>query len=310
MLEHISDGRRLSLSNRCLVGRATHCELRLNDRRVSGEHGSIFWRRGQWFVRDLASRNGTTINGRQVDPTDDAELPLGAEVCFGDSGEVWRLIDASEPGPVALQLSTGALRTTTDGLMVLPDTDRPLVSMFQMPAGGWGLEVGERNTAVTAENGAVIDVEGDHWMLLLPPDDSDGLATTWSGATATSLLQEIGLRFAVSPDEEHVDVYIERRGSESERLPARAHHYMLLTLARARIRDQTQGLSEDAAGWVHVEDLCAMLTTDAQKLNVDVFRARRQVGEFRVLGAAGVIERRGAARQLRLGIAQLTVDTL
>ncbi len=104
-------------------------------------------------------------------------------------------------------------------------------------------------------------------------------------------IETIGLRFRVSSEEEHVELTIRPRGDETE-VPPRSFHYLLLTLARARLKGSDCAASEQ--GWVEREALCKMLRTDPTKLNVDVFRARRQLGEPGVLGAANLVERRDA----------------
>jgi pSer/pThr/pTyr-binding forkhead associated (FHA) protein len=50
----------------CLVGRDRTCEVRLHSSRVSRRHCCLSSRDGEVLVRDLASTNGTWINGRQA----------------------------------------------------------------------------------------------------------------------------------------------------------------------------------------------------------------------------------------------------
>ena len=91
-------------------------------------------------------------------------------------------------------------------------------------------------------------------------------------------------------------------------LPPRSHHYLLLTLARALLADDAASAAE--RGWVDSQALCRMLATDPRSLNVDVFRARRQLASLGVHGAAGIIARRTAAGQLRLGTDRIEVTRL
>jgi hypothetical protein len=53
-----------------------------------------------------------------------------------------------------------------------------------------------------------------------------------------------------------------------------------------------------------------MLATDSRKLNVDVFRVRRQFTELGIHGAAGIIARRPGTGQLRLGTERVQVSKL
>jgi hypothetical protein len=49
-----------------LIGRASSCDIALSDQTVSRRHAQLLFRDGAWIVNDLASRNGVTVNGRQV----------------------------------------------------------------------------------------------------------------------------------------------------------------------------------------------------------------------------------------------------
>jgi hypothetical protein len=50
-----------------------------------------------------------------------------------------------------------------------------------------------------------------------------------------------------------------------------------------------------------------MVGGDANKLGVELFRARRQFIEAGVEGGQNIIERRAQSRQLRIGVAELEV---
>jgi pSer/pThr/pTyr-binding forkhead associated (FHA) protein len=49
-----------------LIGRDTHCQLRLSDRQVSREHCVLDRSNGRLVLKDLGSRNGTLINSRRI----------------------------------------------------------------------------------------------------------------------------------------------------------------------------------------------------------------------------------------------------
>ncbi|MFT3771199.1 MAG: hypothetical protein QM820_37770 [Minicystis sp.] len=108
----------------------------------------------------------------------------------------------------------------------------------------------------------------------------------------------------MSRDEEHVDVTVIHEGRETALAP-RAYHYLLVTLARARLDDRDAPPAE--RGWVDREALCRMLATDRVRLNNDVFRLRKQLAALGIHGAADIIARRADAGQLRLGIERVDV---
>jgi len=49
-----------------VIGRHYACDLVLSDRSVSRRHARIIFRDGDWVLQDLASTNGTTVNGTSV----------------------------------------------------------------------------------------------------------------------------------------------------------------------------------------------------------------------------------------------------
>ncbi|CAN5806808.1 hypothetical protein BH09MYX1_BH09MYX1_34990 [soil metagenome] len=65
-----------------LLGRDATCSVCIPEQAVSRQHARIFERGGDFYVKDLGSRNGTLVNGTYVD-----ELPLTAkdEIRVGDA---------------------------------------------------------------------------------------------------------------------------------------------------------------------------------------------------------------------------------
>lgn len=49
-----------------VLGRAGDCEVSLDHEGVSRRHASISFREGRWFISDLSSRNGVSVNGIRV----------------------------------------------------------------------------------------------------------------------------------------------------------------------------------------------------------------------------------------------------
>lgn len=66
---------------KCVIGRSQDCHLRLNSEAISRHHCVVHVCAGKVFVRDLKSRNGTYVNGRQVPR--DGELVNGDELRLG-----------------------------------------------------------------------------------------------------------------------------------------------------------------------------------------------------------------------------------
>jgi hypothetical protein len=290
--------RSFSLGSRCLLGRSPACDLRINNPRVSGEHASVYWASDRWELRDLGSRNGTFVDGHRLGAGERQTLAHGATFMLG-SDEAFCLEDASPPVLSARHGRTGLLRTASQGLLVLPDEERPEVSIFEDAGGRWVREDGDGVLVVTDRELVVVDGEG--WIIDLP----SVVNLTWEPSSFVPPILE--LRFGVSRDEEHVEVTVLHEGRATA-LPPRSHHYLLLTLARALLGDADASVGE--RGWVDREQLCRMLATDLRKLNVDVFRVRRQLAALGIQGSAGIIARRPGTGQLRLGTDRVEVTRL
>jgi pSer/pThr/pTyr-binding forkhead associated (FHA) protein len=65
------------------VGRAAGCEVLIDDDSVSAQHARLEYDLGGWRITDLASINGTAIEGVKLAPDVPTPLPYGATVRFG-----------------------------------------------------------------------------------------------------------------------------------------------------------------------------------------------------------------------------------
>jgi pSer/pThr/pTyr-binding forkhead associated (FHA) protein len=291
--------RRYALGARCLIGRHPACDLRVNEASVSGEHAIVRWVGGQWELRDLGSWNGTFLDGRRLASGERVPLRAGAVVKLGAHAGGFMLIDAEPPVLLARRKKTGETRTASDAVLVLPDDAQPRAILFEDPAAGWVIERENEEEREIVVDHDLVFVDGETWVIELP----SSAHATWKGPIGLTL-EAVALRFTVSRDEEHTEVAVLHQGRAIVLTP-RSYHYMLLTLARARIEDAAAPPAE--RGWIDRETLCAMLQTDHMRLNVDVHRARKQLSDAGVYGANGLIERRPASGQLRLGVEDVEV---
>ncbi len=300
ILKQLQTEQRFTLGPRCLVGRHAACDLRFDDLRVSGEHAVLRWIDGCWELRDLGSRNGTFIGGRRLKPGERVALATGEVVAIGSAASSFTLVDGGGPMPGARLRSSGAHRSAADHVLVLPSEERPTVTVYEDSAGRWVAEREERLDVVQDHD--IIIVDGEPWVLELPT----GLRATWE-TSAGLTIELVGLRIAASRDEEHVEVTVTHDAGAFRLLP-RSYHYLLLVLARLFLEDTQASPAE--RGWVSREALCQMLAIDPLKLNVDICRLRKQLGEAGVHGAAGIVARRPVTGQIRIGISRLEVTSL
>jgi hypothetical protein len=136
---------------------------------------------------------------------------------------------------------------------------------------------------------------------------TDGPGDGLPGAACSGLrIRDLELLFFVSLDEEYVNLRL-RYASISFDLACRAHHYLLLTLARERAGDQASGLPETSRGWVRGEWLARDPSMAPPQLNLHVYRIRRQFAAAGVLDAVHIIERRQSSGQLRIGTTNVSI---
>lgn len=293
--------RTLTLSPRVLVGRAGSCQLQLDDPRVSGEHAVLSWDGQGWFVRDLGSRNGTFVDGERAQPGRKVTLAAGITLAFAERR--CSLLDALSPNARARNSGGEVAVEGEDGLLPMPSPSDPRWLVYT-EQGRWVLE--QPDGLRTVRDAETLVLEGQEFVLELPdPLGGSSLASTRAGGPVSADVQGLGLRFKASLDEEFVSIVAELPLTEKT-LPPRAFHYMLLTLARARLADAD--LPESERGWVYVDELCEGLGVDNGRLCVDIYRARKQLAGLGVEDAARTFERRSTSKQIRLGVKRLTVE--
>ena len=286
---------RLLVLPRMLVGRSPACDLRLEERHVSGEHATISWTGEHWEIRDLGSRNGTFVNGERLQAGQGVEITTDVQIAFGAPNPRWILVDDSPPALMAIHETTGEVRAGQDDLLILPDTEVAEVSVYADSVGWW---MDDGNGPVAVDERSTIETSAGPWRLLLP-------SVLEGTPLVQHTLESVELHFAVSRNEERVEITVVNDGVKLSLTP-REHAYVLLTLARARRADAE--LPPPQRGWRDRDELERMLALDANALNVAIHRARQQLSAAGVQGAAQIVEVR--RNQRRLGTDKFRIGAL
>ncbi len=284
VLQH-EDGQQIVLPSYTLIGRKPSCFLTLRSSNVSGEHAVIAWQGTHWTLRDLGSRNGTTLDGAAVQ----AAIPLhaGAQVTFGDRDEAWVLVDDGAPEPMAIDVVSREVRAGSGGMLALPDEEHPVAVVYTSAQGGWVVEQDQQLRALSGSMEPIM--AGSAWMVFLP-----GAHELTPHAELDLSVTAATFQFFVSRNEEHVRIVVST-GTNKVVLEAREHYYPLLMLARARAEQRER--PTDERGWVSCEALVRRLKTEMNTLDVAIHRSRRRLETAGVLGSAGIVEvRRGERR--------------
>jgi len=300
VLQRRDSKQRFSLGAETSIGRNPDCTLTLHDESVSRNHAQIWWNEDHWLIRDLNSRNGTSVGGRLLG-ADDSRLSRGDELRFGKWRVPWTLVNDGPPVAAATDASGGSILADAGSLLLFGAAEEsPLVTVYQTPEGAWIAEdrTGEVTTVTDQQT---VMVGGQQYVLDLPPP------LRISGVTdmqATPTIATITLMFRVSHDQEHVTVEVHSSAGHLH-LESRASYYLLVHLARKRIADRQAGYPAWECGWMDVRQLARELGVVETVLNTDIHRCRRRFGEAGIQDAANLIERRRGSRKLRIGVEKL-----
>lgn len=287
------------LESETLIGRGAQCTLRLNTGFASSQHAVMRWVGEAWCIWDLGSRNGTWLNGERLESRKRHTVTEGAQLCFGHPEDPWDLVSSAAPVVMVVNVVTGEQIVVNGPVQGIPSDDSPLVTLYQDVAGVWVMDPGDGPPKSLA-NGAAFEAGKEVWRFCYPD-----AATKTVTANLDALGEPPCLHFFVSSDEEYVELQLESP-QKTVQLGSRAQNYLLLTLARARLRDRAANIAETSCGWLYKEDLSAGLEA-AQRVDLDVFRIRKHLAQIAPELAASIVERRHRTRQLRIGLARLKI---
>ena len=155
---------------------------------------------------------------------------------------------------------------------VLPNEERPDLSIYISNTGRWVYE--DSNGAMPLSDGDILRNGTKLWQFFdVGPVD----ATVEDDDHGRLVQAKIDFHFYISLDEEHVFLKLLMDNALLDDLGERVHHYLLLLLARQRLRDARDGDDPSAQGWVEVDRLASMLRIEPAHLNIQIYRARKQV---------------------------------
>lgn len=304
-LKHRESGRCIHVQGDHLLGRSQRCTTRLDDGHVSSEHACLRWDGACWLLKDLGSTNGTSVDGRSLRSGESVTLHRGAHLSFGHPTHVWELIDDSAPCAMAVSLDETDTIVSEHGLLALPSPELPLVTVHRDSDGSWLAEGIGTHERVKDQS---LLLAGERAFKLYLPALPE--RTTRLNGLEGRRVADVSITFHASSDLEHIELELSCEGV-AQRLGARSHNEMLLVLGRARVSDHRQGLDPASCGWMYQDDLCRAVALEPERLNVDVYRIRRQAAGLGLLDPANIVERRTKTRQMRLGtglIHELTMN--
>jgi hypothetical protein len=289
------------LAERSMVGRTEHCWVRIPHGSVSKEHAMVFFDGSGWFVRDLGSRNGTWANGTHLAPGASISIGKDSTLQFGD---ISAMLSTTEPPTLCVRSEAGTCFVAEGGVLSLPDEETPLASIYEPIPGRWVIELDGHERPLQDTDTFYV---GNHrYRVHVPTADSLRAFQSTQQSRRQLFLTDVQLRLEVSLDGESIVTRLLTPSGALE-LPSRNSHQVLLVLARQRIADEKNGVSEAECGWVYADDFAKMLGFDRERVNVDIHRLRQQFANVGVSDASRVIERRPTTHQLRMGVRRVTI---
>lgn len=272
------------------IGRDPGNDIRIDDGRASVHHAVLRWDGKAWKVRDLASTNGTFVDGRQIESGVEVELPEVVPLAFGDPDHRWWLAADGPPQAFAESLIDPTLRIeAVDDVIGLPSPTAPRVMIFRgFPH--WTLE--DDGGTRPAEDRETVVVDGHPWRLSLPmpSEETQGLAVT------------SGKRLKVGGTLQRPSVFVV--SSEGARRVRRTSALRLLWVLAREYAEDTRHEPQDR-GLTHVDLVAAELGIDPNTVDVYVCRLR---GALTKLDVFELVERRKGVGQLRLGFSKIDFE--
>ncbi len=91
------------------IGRDEDCDIHLPDRQVSRNHARIYWAGDHYRIEDLGSKNGTHVNGQDVQGNTSQPLQDGDELQIALRFKL-AFVDAGATAPLSLESDKRGLR--------------------------------------------------------------------------------------------------------------------------------------------------------------------------------------------------------
>jgi hypothetical protein len=293
------------LEHQHVIGRSALCELRVDEPYVSQHHAAVRWSGRTWELKDLGSLNGTSVNGAPIPVGVATPLTRGDRIAIGHVEQCWELVEDGRPRTMVVPLDGRSPPIPIEGShAVLPSAHTPSATIFRGVDGGWYLE--QLGSVETLRNRATFEVAGGAFQFY-SAETAPNPSTEDVGAKP--VLARMHLFFRVSANEEHVEIRA-AFGNRVHHLGSRIHNYPLLLLARQRLSDACEGHPSGECGWMYQDTFADQLRMSPSLLTIQIHRIRRQFDALGIIDFAGVVERRPATKQLRIGVASLAIDPI
>jgi hypothetical protein len=284
---------------------AHHVDTYVDNAYVSKLHAAIEWNGLSWRIKNLG-QNGTWLNGNPLAQGETRALAEGDVFYFAEQHRNgFTVVNVDAPADVLWPSTNDPIHTppiTLSRHQLLPNTENPDIALyFDDDIQAWMVEelAAPLVEPRVLDDGDEILIAGNHWRLVrfrqAQPTDTK----------ISRQLQDYEFCFRLSLDEESTELQLVYQGTID--LGVRTHHYLLAQLARHRALSIQAGQNLTDQGWIYADQLANELGLDSTHMNIQIFRARKQLSEVlpTTLGQHILIERRGG--KLRFGCPHFTI---
>lgn len=302
-LSNLTTGELFPLAAHHTFGRlATSVNTYIDSPCVSKLHAAIEWNGRNWRIKNLGI-NGTWLNERLLEAGDTPELAVNDHIRLAEQTDPgFRVINLAPPADILWPInSTGTPEPVhLSRYHLLPDAQKPELAIYydeqdkQWYREDLNSQDGQERDLLT--NGSLIQTSQSQWQFI----PAMVIGPTEVRTQRTQQLSDFEFVFNLSLDEEVTELALQHTQQTID-LAARSHHYLMLQLARHRAEDAAAGLDSKSQGWVYAEQLAAELGLDTTHMNIQIFRARKQLADCLpdAHGHQYLLERRGG--KIRFG---------
>jgi len=248
-------------------------ESKFNGFSISRLHATIRWSGTQWLLNDNNSTNGTFLNGEPVRKW--SLLSLNDVIQFSET-EIWEIDDLSAPVTALIPANTETARIELYSMHELvTDNDKKLF-IYQAGFGEWIISDATSERVLNDKETLLLS-NASQWTF--QKEMPEAATVKQIKAATDNKITHSSLVFRVSADEEHTFLTARVDHLDFE-LGERVTHYLLLLLARQKIIDTNNDLSDDDCGWVTMDELQKMMGLDYSHINTYLWRAKKQLEEL------------------------------
>lgn len=274
------------------VGTGRDCRLRIQDPRVSRLHANLVWSGGSWRLWALLPRCPVWVGNSELAVGIPATLRGGERLAFGAPELAWHFF-GGEPRPLGIRRDGHAVEGE-DRVLALPGPEEVLASFYEEGPLRWtSPELGP------VEDGDRVEVGGESWQLQFPRRDVT--------------IPMVGLRLdhcrgALRVRGMSAFHFLLRDGPLEVDFGERACNELLYWLARAREEDRAAGIDEYECGWRLGTELARRNGKKVPNIALWAFHLRTRATQAGVLGGANLVEPRERGTELRIGLAEVSIE--